>query len=135
MTPKQAERLIKKIAVIKRVLAAEKRKFGGYDDSRGLRYLPTRYYLQLGDYRGGWPTPVGSPKPFPTIWAFRTSGLNGPCCSLKRVSLPTQKRKRGRPSVPKSSEIKQEFTHVATPEENSYIDRVAGASVSQHLRA
>ncbi|MVM42270.1 hypothetical protein GO730_38890 [Spirosoma sp. HMF3257] len=53
MTPKQAQRLIKKIADIKRALAAEKRKFGGYDDSRGLRYLPTRYYIQLADYKGG----------------------------------------------------------------------------------
>ncbi|GAB3716291.1 hypothetical protein GCM10027592_57450 [Spirosoma flavus] len=53
MTPKQIQRLEKKIADIKRALAAEKRKFGGYDDSRGLRYLPTRYYLQLGDYKGG----------------------------------------------------------------------------------
>ncbi|GAB3050544.1 hypothetical protein [Spirosoma pulveris] len=53
MTPKQATRLIKKIADIKWALAAEKRKFGGYDDSRGLRYLPTRYYIQLADYKGG----------------------------------------------------------------------------------
>lgn len=53
MTPKQAERLQKKISDIRRALAAEKRKFGAYDDSRGLRYLPTKYYLQLGDYRGG----------------------------------------------------------------------------------
>ena len=53
MPPKQIQRLQKKIADIKRALAAEKRKFGGYDDSRGLRYLPTRYYLQLGDYKGG----------------------------------------------------------------------------------
>src|SRR5699024_10525078 len=53
MTPKQAERLQKKISDIRRALAAEKRKFGAYDDSRGLRYLPTRYYMQLGDYRGG----------------------------------------------------------------------------------
>ncbi|WP_018620742.1 hypothetical protein [Spirosoma luteum] len=53
MTPKQSQRLIKKIADIKRALAAEKRKFGGYDDSRGLRYLPTRYSLQLADYKGG----------------------------------------------------------------------------------
>jgi hypothetical protein len=53
MTPKQTQRLIKKIADIKRALAAEKRKFGGYDDSRGLRYLPTRYYIQLADYKGG----------------------------------------------------------------------------------
>lgn len=53
MTPKQAERLKKKITDIRRVLAAEKRKFGGYDDSRGLRYFPTKYYIQLGDVAGG----------------------------------------------------------------------------------
>lgn len=53
MTPKQIERTKKKIADIKRKLAAEKRKFGCYDDSRGLRYLPTKYFIQLGDYADG----------------------------------------------------------------------------------
>ncbi|MBS0645923.1 MAG: hypothetical protein JSR97_04980 [Verrucomicrobia bacterium] len=53
MTPKQIERTKKKIADIKRTLAGEKRKFGCYDDSRGLRYLPTKYFIQLGDYAGG----------------------------------------------------------------------------------
>lgn len=53
MTPKQIERTKKKIADIKRTLAAEKRKFGCYDDGRGLRYLPTKYFIQLGDYAGG----------------------------------------------------------------------------------
>jgi hypothetical protein len=53
MTSKQAERLQAKIAQIKRTLATEKRKFGGYDDSRGLRYLPLRFYLKLADYKGG----------------------------------------------------------------------------------
>ena len=53
MTPKQTERLQKKIADIKRVLAAEKRKFGCYGDSRGRRYLPLQYFIQLGDYAGG----------------------------------------------------------------------------------
>jgi hypothetical protein len=52
MTPKQADRLRQQIAAIRRTLAAEK-KFGGYDDSRGLRYLPTRYYVQLTDFAGG----------------------------------------------------------------------------------
>lgn len=54
MTPKQTERLQKKIADIKRILAAEKRKFGGYDDSRGLRYLPTSLYIKLEDYGGAF---------------------------------------------------------------------------------
>jgi hypothetical protein len=53
MTPKQADRLRQQIAAIRRTLAAEKKKFGGYDDSRGLRYLPTRYYVQLADFAGG----------------------------------------------------------------------------------
>lgn len=53
MTPKQIERLRTKIFNIKQTLAAEKRKFGWYDDSRGLRYLPIRYFIQLGDYQGG----------------------------------------------------------------------------------
>jgi len=53
VTPKQIERAKQKIADIKRILAAEKRKFGGYDDSRGLRYLPTKYFIQLGDFGGG----------------------------------------------------------------------------------
>ena len=53
MTPKQADRLRREITAIRRTLAVEKRKFGGYDDSRGLRYLPTRYYVQLADFAGG----------------------------------------------------------------------------------
>ena len=54
MTPHQTEKLKKKISDVKRALAAEKRKFGRYDDSRGLRYLPTQYFIQLGDYTGGF---------------------------------------------------------------------------------
>ena len=53
MTPKQAERLRQKITAIRRALVDEKKKFGAYDDSRGLRYLPSRYYVQLGDFKGG----------------------------------------------------------------------------------
>ena len=50
---KQAERLRKKIADIKRKLAAEKKKFGCYDDSGGKRYQPLKYFIQLGDNAGG----------------------------------------------------------------------------------
>lgn len=70
MTPKQTQRLVKKIADIKRTLAAEKRTFGGYDDSRGLRYLPTRYYLQLGDYAGGLSYTRWFAKSFPDDSGF-----------------------------------------------------------------
>jgi hypothetical protein len=53
VTSKQIERAKKKIVDIKRKLAAEKKKYGCYDDSRGIRYLPTRYFIQLSDYSGG----------------------------------------------------------------------------------
>jgi hypothetical protein len=53
VTPKQIERVKKKISGIKRTLAAEKRKHGDYDDSRGFRYFPPQYFIQLGDYPGG----------------------------------------------------------------------------------
>lgn len=53
MTPKQAERIQAKITKIKKELAADKRRSGGfYDDSRGLRDLPPALYIQLGDYSG-----------------------------------------------------------------------------------
>ena len=54
MTPKQAERIKTKIKRIKAELAADKKRWGGYyDDSRGLRYMPPRFYIQLGNYTGG----------------------------------------------------------------------------------
>lgn len=70
MTPKQIERLRKKIADIKRTLAAEKRRFGGYDDSRGLRYLPAKYFIQLGDYSGGLTYTKWFDKNFPDDGGF-----------------------------------------------------------------
>lgn len=54
MTEKQADKLRLKIKKLKNALAADKRRCGGYhDDSRGLRYLPTQYYIKLGDFEGG----------------------------------------------------------------------------------
>ena len=53
MTDKQKQRLEAKIKRIRGDLTYEKRKFGCYDDSRGLRYLPTALYLKLQDYKGG----------------------------------------------------------------------------------
>lgn len=70
MTPKQTERLRNKITNIRRTLAAEKRKFGCYDDGRGLRYLPTKYYIQLGDYKGGLTYTRWFQKNFPDDYGF-----------------------------------------------------------------
>lgn len=53
MTEKQHQRLREKIRKIKNTLAAEKRRLGCFDDSRGLRYLPTQLYIKLGEFDGG----------------------------------------------------------------------------------
>lgn len=54
MTPKQEERIRNKIAIIRKELAADKKRWGGfYDDSRGLRYLPPEQFIKLRDYKGG----------------------------------------------------------------------------------
>ncbi|WP_244140784.1 hypothetical protein [Kaistella flava (ex Peng et al. 2021)] len=53
MTPKQIERIQIKIGKIKKELAADKKRWGGfYDDSKGLRYLPPELYLKIQDYSG-----------------------------------------------------------------------------------
>jgi len=70
VTPKQIERLKKKIASVKRTLSAEKRKIGCYDDSRGLRYIPTKYYIQLADYNGGLTYTKWFDKTFPDDSGF-----------------------------------------------------------------
>ena len=70
MTPKQIDRVKKKIADIKRTLAAEKRKFGCYEDGRGLRYLPTKYFIQITDYSGGLTYTKWFDKNFPDDSGF-----------------------------------------------------------------
>jgi hypothetical protein len=54
MTSKQADGIRNNIIRIKSLLAADKRRWGGYyDDSLGLRYLPPKLYIQIADYTGG----------------------------------------------------------------------------------
>jgi hypothetical protein len=54
MAPKQEERIKNKIDRIRKELAADKKRWGGfYDDSRGLRNLPPEQFFKLKDYKGG----------------------------------------------------------------------------------
>ena len=53
MTDKQKEKIRDKIKKVKQTLAAEKRKFGGFDDSRGLRFVPMGLYVKIGDFDSG----------------------------------------------------------------------------------
>ncbi|MCG9879118.1 MAG: hypothetical protein MH472_00825 [Bacteroidia bacterium] len=79
MTEKQVERVRKKIKQIRVKLATEKRKFGCYDDSRGLRYFPLELFIRISDYKGGltylrwfqknFPDDIGFPS-FLFEWTF-----------------------------------------------------------------
>ncbi|GGW26876.1 hypothetical protein [Arenibacter certesii] len=53
MTPRQIEKIKTKIRSIRATLVAEKRKYGGFDDSRGLRYMPPELFIKIQDYKGG----------------------------------------------------------------------------------
>ena len=52
MTEKQIEKVKKQIRSFRSKLTAEKRKFGAYDDSRGIRFIIADLYLQIQDYKG-----------------------------------------------------------------------------------
>lgn len=53
MTEKQIERVRTKIIRVKRELAADKKRWGGYyDDSAGLRYAAPGLYLKIRDFKG-----------------------------------------------------------------------------------
>ena len=52
MTEKQILKIKKKIKVCRARLATEKRMFGTYDDSQGLRYYIPELYLKIQDYKG-----------------------------------------------------------------------------------
>jgi hypothetical protein len=90
MTPKQTERIKKKITNLKYALAADKRRWGGqYHDGSGLRYLIPEYYIQLQDWKGALKHFKWFGKNFPddscypiflfewTVTLFKTGDLKG----------------------------------------------------------
>lgn len=52
MTEKQIEKIKEDIKILRARLAGEKRRFGGYFDSGGIRYVIPELYFKLGDYKG-----------------------------------------------------------------------------------
>ena len=78
MTEKQIENIKKKIKVCRARLTTEKRMFGGYDDSQGLRYYIPELYLKIKDFKGAlvyfrwfakaFPDDIGYPD-FNLFWA------------------------------------------------------------------
>jgi hypothetical protein len=52
MTSEQITRIQTKIIKLRKILAAERARFGGYDDSAGRRYTILNLYVSIGDYKG-----------------------------------------------------------------------------------
>ena len=53
ITEAQVERVNLKITKLKKTLASDKKRCGGYyDDSIGIRYLIPEQYLKIQDYKG-----------------------------------------------------------------------------------
>ena len=53
MPSPQSNKIEKELEKIKKLLASDKRKWGVYDDSRGLRYLSPGLYIKNRDWTGG----------------------------------------------------------------------------------
>ena len=51
MTPAQISRIQTKIIKLRKILAAERARFGGYDDSAGRRYTILNLYESVADYK------------------------------------------------------------------------------------
>ena len=54
MTPVQITRIQTKIIKLRKILAAERARFGGYDDSSGRRYTILNLYVSIADYKGAF---------------------------------------------------------------------------------
>ena len=52
MTPAQITRIKTKIIKLRKILAAERARFEGYDDSAGRRYTILNLYISIADYKG-----------------------------------------------------------------------------------
>lgn len=54
MTPAQITRIQTKIIKLRKIMAAERARFGGYDDSAGRRYTILNFYVSVADYNGAF---------------------------------------------------------------------------------
>jgi hypothetical protein len=79
MTEKEIEKIKNTIKVYRARLAGEKKRFGGYFDNGGVRYIIPELYIRLGDYKGAliyfrwfereFPDDSGFPF-FDLLWSF-----------------------------------------------------------------
>lgn len=78
MTDKQKDKIRERIKKIRLALASEKRRFGGFDDSSGIRYLPPRLFIKLGDFGSGLKYLKWFQKNFPDDTGYLTFYLRRP---------------------------------------------------------
>lgn len=133
MTEKQKEKVQIKIASIRSTLADERKRYGGYDDSRGLRYQPTALYIKIGDYAGGLTYLRWFNKNFPDDYGFPDFLLEWTIILFKNGKIKDAQQKAfktfcsntyvfdkffGKPVVPIE---KQEYSSTELPEFAEYL--------------
>jgi hypothetical protein len=133
MTEKQKEKVQIKIASIRTTLADERKRYGGYDDSRGLRYQPTALYIKIGDYAGGLTYLRWFNKNFPDDFGFPDFLFEWTIILFKSGKIKDAQQKAfktfcsntylfdkffGKPIVPIE---KQEYSNIDIPEFTEYL--------------
>lgn len=93
MTPKQKERIQNKIKKIRKEIYEEKKRWGGYHDGRGLRYIPFELYLKIQDYKGGLTYLRWFTKNFPDDIAMPTIMLMSSVIYFKNKKIKDAEKK------------------------------------------
>jgi hypothetical protein len=70
VTETQINKVKVKIKRIRGVLSAEKRRYGAFDDSRGIRFTPPGLFIKIGDYTGAMTYMKWYKKNFPDDMGF-----------------------------------------------------------------
>lgn len=93
MTPNQKERIQNKIKQIRKEIYEEKKRWGGYHDGRGLRYIPFELYLQIQDFKGGLTYLRWFTKTFPEDIGMPTITLMSSLINFKNNKIKDAEKK------------------------------------------
>ena len=93
MTDKQIQKIQKRIKAYRAILTNEKKRFGGYMDSGGIRYVIPELYLQIQDYKGAMTYFRWFSKAFPDDIGFPAFNLFWAATLFENNKIPESLRK------------------------------------------
>jgi hypothetical protein len=122
MTQKQKERIQKKIILIRKEIYEDKKRWGGYHDGRGLRYIPFELYLQIQDFNGGLTYLRWFTKTFPDDIGMPTITLMSSLIYFKNNKIKDAEKKALQTLFADSSMLDTFMSRPIQNENNSNID-------------